>query len=76
MMSHAPQRDCASKASRSATDDDKADPKSCLLCGFMTTPLNKASIRYTERRRGKGDIRACEERVVQTRVRACRCAGL
>jgi hypothetical protein len=41
MMSHAPQRDCAGKASRPATNDDKADLKSCLLRGFMTTLLNK-----------------------------------
>jgi hypothetical protein len=48
MMSHASQGDCAGKASRPATNDDKADLKSCLLRGFMSTPL-KDKIRYTER---------------------------
>jgi hypothetical protein len=43
MMSHAPQGDCAGEASGPATNDDKADPMGCLLCRFMTTPLNETN---------------------------------
>jgi hypothetical protein len=40
MMSHASQRYGAGEASCPATNDDKADLKSCLLRGFMSTRLN------------------------------------
>ncbi len=38
-MTHASQRDCASKTGSTTTDDDKTDLEGCLLCGFMGTRL-------------------------------------
>lgn len=64
MMSHTPQGDCAGEASGPATNDDKADPKSCLLCRFMTTPLNETTEGVlspgTRAEEGKKDIRGEE----------------
>jgi hypothetical protein len=42
-MSDAPQRDRAGETRGPATDDDKADLKSCLLRGLVTTRLNTLS---------------------------------
>lgn len=45
MVSDAPQRDRAGEAGGPATNDDKADLKSCFLRGLVTTRLNALSLR-------------------------------